>query len=265
MEEDFNCELCNTRAITIAYKGQLVFERYADGITPTTRLLGWSCTKSVTNAFVGLLVGEGRLDVNQRMPVTEWNLEAGDPRAPVTLKQMLHMASGQLWREAPGDVRCLFLGGEGDCAGWYADQPQEVPPGTQYEYSTGCSTLIMRTVLQQRGDPQWTNHEWARQKLFKHINMTTALIEAQANGYLLGGSNAYMVARDWLRYGFLYVRNGTWVDGTQILPEGWVAETGTPSPTNSGYGYHFAVRNSNGVPYISMNGFRYARMRARQR
>ena len=124
VDTDFACERCNTRAITIAYKGQLMFERYRTetGINAATRLLGWSATKSVTNAFVGVLVGEGRLRTDQRMPVPEWNLEAGDPRAEVTVEDMLHMASGQLWREASGDVRCLFITAEGDCAGYYANQ-----------------------------------------------------------------------------------------------------------------------------------------------
>ena len=116
IEADFACERCNTRAVTIAYKGQLMYERYAPGITASTRLLGWSATKSVTSAFVGVLVGEGRLSASQRAPVPEWNLEAGDPRAAVTVEDMLHMASGQLWREASGDVRCLFITAEGYCA-----------------------------------------------------------------------------------------------------------------------------------------------------
>ena len=118
VEADFACATCNTRAVTISYKGQLMYERYRTetGVDVTTRLLGWSATKTVTNAFVGVLVNEGRLDANARMPVAEWNLEAGDPRAAVTVEDMLHMASGQLWREASGDVRCLFITAEGDCA-----------------------------------------------------------------------------------------------------------------------------------------------------
>ena len=118
VDADFACEACNTRAVVISYKGQLMFERYRTetGVNVNTRLLGWSATKSVTNTFVGLLVGEGRLDVNQRMPVPEWNLEANDPRAAVTVQNMLHMASGQEWFEPSGDLRCLFIEAEGNCA-----------------------------------------------------------------------------------------------------------------------------------------------------
>jgi len=124
VEADFACERCNTRAVTISWRGQLLFESYRTetGVSKDTRLLGWSSTKSVTSAFVGLLVNDGLVDVNDRVPVPEWNVEPDDPRAAVTWKNMLQMASGQLWREASGDVRCLFIAAEGNCAGYYANQ-----------------------------------------------------------------------------------------------------------------------------------------------
>jgi CubicO group peptidase (beta-lactamase class C family) len=114
----------------------------------------------------------------------------------------------------------------------------------------------MRTVLQQRGEPELTNFEWLRQKLFKRLSMNSALVEAQANTYMLGGSNGYMTARDWNRLGLLFVRDGVWVDNTRYFSPTWVTETKTPSPTNGGYGYHCGIGNSRGVPLFSMNGFR---------
>jgi len=257
VEADFACTRCNTRAVTIAYKGELVYERYADNVNVNTRLLGWSATKSVTNSLLSQIVFDGLIGLEDKMPVAEWQVSPDDPRAAVTVTNMLHMSSGQLWREASGDVRCLFITAQGDCAGYYADQPQEVPPNTQYEYSTGCSTLLLRTVLQQRGDLQWNNFEWPRQRLFKRLSMHSALIEAQTNGYLLGGSNGYMVARDWLRLGLLYARDGIWVDGTRVLPAGWVDFTKAAAPTHGGYGAHFWLGASQGTPYFCMSGFRY--------
>ena len=117
IEADFATESFNTRAVVVVHRGRVVAERYADGITPETRLLGWSMTKSITGAFIGILTGEGRLNLSDPAPVTEWNTTPGDPRATITLNNMMQMASGILWREAPGDVRCIFTAGEGDCAG----------------------------------------------------------------------------------------------------------------------------------------------------
>ena len=90
-------------------------------------------------------------------------------------------------------------------------------------------------MLQQRGEPELTNFEWPRQKLFKPLSMTSALVEAQSNQYLLGGSNAYMTSRDWTRLGQLYINDGVWVDGTRFFPEGWVDYSFTVSPTSGSY------------------------------
>ena len=256
VEDTFACEGCNTRAVVVVHRGKVVLERYKDGVTPQTRLLGWSASKSVTNAFVGLLVGEGRLNLSAPAPVPEWRADPDDPRGAITLDQMMHMEAGLLWRELPGDVACLFTQGNGDCAGWYANQPVEDPPGSRFEYSSGLTYLIMRTVLQQRGDPQWTNFEWARQRLFRRLAMHSALIEPEANGYLAGGSLAYMTARDWSRFGLLYLRDGVWVDGTRILPEGWVEYTSTPTAiSGNAYGAQFWYL-SVPVPNFRADGFR---------
>jgi len=262
IDADFRCLRCNTRAVTIAYRGELVYARYKSGVTKDTRLIGWSATKSVTSTFVGVLAGEGRLTPEQRAPVPEWTAEPDDPRAEVTIENLLNMASGQMWREQPGDIACLFTEADGDCAGWYANLPQEVPPGTRFEYSTGDTTLLMRTVLQQRGDPEWTHFEWPRQKLFKRLSMTSALIEAQSNGYLLGGSNGYMTSADWTRLGLLYARDGVWVTGERVLPEGWVEYISTPSASNPSYGGNFWLGEVAGAKFILMAGVRYAARRA---
>ena len=113
----------------------------------------------------------------------------------------------------------------------------------------------MRTLLQQRGEPELTNFEWPRKKLFQRLSMNTAIIEAQANTYLLGGSNAYMCARDWLRLGHLYERDGVWVDGVRIFPEGWVAQSSTPTPTNPNYGLHMWMADVP-EPHFYLSGFR---------
>lgn len=54
-----------TRAVVVVYKGRIVAERYAPGFDRDTRMHGWSMTKSITSALIGILVGQGSLEVNQ--------------------------------------------------------------------------------------------------------------------------------------------------------------------------------------------------------
>jgi CubicO group peptidase (beta-lactamase class C family) len=82
-----------TKAVVALHRGLVVGERYAPGVTPATPLLGFSMTKSMTNALLGILVRKGMLDMKKPAPVAEWSTP-GDPRQPITPDQMLRMVSG---------------------------------------------------------------------------------------------------------------------------------------------------------------------------
>jgi CubicO group peptidase (beta-lactamase class C family) len=85
--------LRRTRAVVVVRGGRIVAERYAEGFGPQTSLLGWSMTKSVTNALCGILVREGKLDLSAPAPVPEWN-RAGDARRAITIDLLLRQSSG---------------------------------------------------------------------------------------------------------------------------------------------------------------------------
>jgi len=61
-----------TRAIIIVFDGRIVAERYAQGFDKDMPLLGWSMSKSVTNALVGIQVKKRQLDLQAPAPVAEW-------------------------------------------------------------------------------------------------------------------------------------------------------------------------------------------------
>ena len=96
-QAQFDDELANPRAIVVVYKGTLAFERYDEGITKDTRLLGWSSTKSLTQSLIGVLVGDGRLSIHDRAPVPWWHEDENDPRQSITIDMMLRMSSGTRW------------------------------------------------------------------------------------------------------------------------------------------------------------------------
>src|SRR5579871_1712428 len=82
-----------TKAVVVLHRGRFVGERYAAGVTPATPLIGWSMTKSVTNALLGILVGNGKLDMYEPAPIAEWS-RLGAPRKAITSDQLLRMVSG---------------------------------------------------------------------------------------------------------------------------------------------------------------------------
>jgi hypothetical protein len=74
------------------------------------------------------------------------------------------------------------------------------------------------------------------EQLFYKIGMYSAILEPDAGGTFVGSSYCYATARDWARFGLLYLQDGVW-NGQRILPKGWVDFTRRgDSATGNSYG-----------------------------
>jgi hypothetical protein len=120
----------NTKAIAVIWRGTLIAERYDDGVDRSTPLISWSMAKSVTNAQLALLYGQEELDLFGPFDVPEWQGE-DDPRAEITLDQMLRMSSGLHFDEtyAAGSEVTRMLSHEADAGAFAANMPLEHEPG----------------------------------------------------------------------------------------------------------------------------------------
>lgn len=233
-------ELIGTRAVVIVYRGTLIAEKYATGFTRDTPLLGWSMTKSVTNALVGILVRRGELDIHAPASVTEWS-DPDDPRSEITLDQLLCMSSGLEWKEETYTTDVIaMLYREGDTAAFAASKPLAHAPGSRWCYSSGTSNIISGIIRRAVGGTDADYFSFPRRELFDKLGMRSAVLEPDASGTFIGSSYCYATALDWARFGLLYLRDGLW-EGERILPEGWVAYSITPTPgaPRGGYGAHF--------------------------
>ena len=246
-----------TRAVIVMHEGEIVAERYADGFDADTRQVGWSLSKAVTAALVGMLVSDGRLALDDPAPVERW-ARSGDPRGEITLRHLLQMRSGLRHQEqaepvyTSAEVRMMFLDGRGDMAAWAEAQPLEHDPGTTFAYSTPTTVIlsdIATDVIAPDGDPdtrQAAMAEYIDSRLAGPLGMTTLVGEYDASGTLLGGSNFWASPRDWARFGE-FLRNGGSVGGTQVLPRGWVDFMRTPSPASPDYGGQIWLNRPSGV------------------
>jgi CubicO group peptidase (beta-lactamase class C family) len=232
----------NTKAVVVIHKGQLVAEKYAQGIGPDTPLGGWSMTKSVTNLLLGLLVRDGRLSLSQTAPVPAWTSEIGDPRSAITIDQLLRMSSGLAFDEDYAwysDVTRM-LSVEADAAGFAASKPLIKEPGTYWAYSSGTSNILQGVIRDTVGGYMQDYYDFTQDRLFLPLGIHTATLETDNNGTFIGSSYMYASARDWARLGQFCLQDGQW-QGQRLLPEGWMAYSTTPTPTNpkNNYGAHF--------------------------
>lgn len=231
-----------TRAVLVIQHGRILAERYAPGFDAQTRFPGWSMSKSVLNALIATLVGEGRLSLDAPAVVPEWSA-TGDPRRAITLRQLLQMSSGLAFDEDYDDPRSdviRMLYGTRDMAGYAADKPLVARPGSCFSYSTGTSAILSRLLATAAPEP-WPRY--AQRALFAPLGMTSAVIEPDSAGTPGLSSYVWASARDWARLGLLYLNDGVW-QGRRLLPEGWVAFSRRPAPADPRreYGAHFWVR-----------------------
>jgi CubicO group peptidase (beta-lactamase class C family) len=231
--------LIRTRAVVVVYKGQLAGERYAPGFGRDTRLLGWSMAKSITGALTGILVGDGKLRVEAPAPVPEWN-DPNDPRHAITLADLLQQCSGLKFEEnytkSSDATKMLFE--RADMGGYTASHPLKDTPGRVWYYSSGNSNILSRIIRQTVGEESY--HAFPYERLFYKVGMYHAVLEPDASGTFVGSSYMYATARDWARFGLLYLGDGVY-NGERLLPEGWVKSTTTPAPAarRGQYGYQF--------------------------
>ncbi len=221
-----------TRAVVVVYDDKLIAERYAVGISRDTKLLGWSMSKSVNAAHVGVLVGEDKLDLYAPAPISQWH-GAGDPRAEITLDQLMRMSSGLEFSEVYGPLSDAteMLFEIRDSAALAIDKPLVGPPDTIWNYSSGTSNILSKIVRDTVEATGGADAYWAfpRTGLFDRIGMTHTVCEHDPSGTLVGSSFCYATARDWARFGLLHLHDGVW-QGERVLPVGWVDYIRTPTP-----------------------------------
>jgi CubicO group peptidase (beta-lactamase class C family) len=215
-----------THAVVVLYDGKIIAEKYADGFDKNSPMMGWSMTKSVTNALIGILVKAGKLKVDEPAPVPEWQ---DDIRKQITVNNLLQATTGLEWDESyfnpSADFHSMFIKRD-DKAGYAANQKRQKDPGTFFQYSSGSTNILSRIIRHTVGDSAY--YKFPYENLFYKIGMNHALMEPDASGTFVASSYCYASARDWARLGLLYLNDGI-SNGERILPEGWVKYSTTPS------------------------------------
>ncbi len=247
-------------ALLVVQGGRLVVERYHQDSGPDEPLISWSMAKSFTHALLGILVRQGRIDaVLGPTRLATWSA-ADDQRAAITVAQLLEMRSGLAWVEeyeedADGrltDVLEMLFGvGADDVAAFAADQPPAHRPGEHYYYSSGTTNILCRLVTATVADPaapvaeqEAAVRRFMTDELFAPLGMSSADPRFDPSATFIGSSFLYATARDFARFGLLYLRDGVW-DGRRILPQGWVDDARRPRSLEpdslNWYGRHWWV------------------------
>ncbi len=194
-----------TKAVVIVHDGKVIAERYATGIGVDTPLIGFSMTKSVINALLGIMTQQGLTSPSLPAPVAEWRT-ASDPRREIEMEHLMRMTSGLALDETnsgfdPSSQMYLY----GDMAGFAVNMShaQRIE-----QFAPGKGQRLLGAADSVADDP--------RQNL-RHVTL-----EFDARGTLQGSANMLASARDWAKLGLLYLDDGV-VGDKRILHEDWVS------------------------------------------
>ncbi len=230
-EEKDPQHIIRSRAIVVLYNGKLIAEKYAPNITHQTPLLGWSMTKSVTNAMMGMLVKDGKIDIKKPAPIDEWK---SDERQKITVDHLLRMSSGLDFEEnyaSPSDATQMLFRKKG--AGAFALRSKvATEPDKVWSYSSG-TTNVLQEIMRRQFSSHADYLAFPHLRLFHKIGMKSAVLEPDASGTYVGSSFMYATGRDWAKFGQLYLQDGVW-NGERLLPEGWVKYSSTETPHSDG-------------------------------
>jgi CubicO group peptidase (beta-lactamase class C family) len=94
-------------------------------------------------------------------------------------------------------------------------------PGTRWNYTNGNTILLARMIRDQAGGDAASVLRFAHSERFDKLGMKHVTLEFDGAGTPIGSSYMWVAARDWARFGQLYLDDGV-VGRERILPENWV-------------------------------------------
>jgi CubicO group peptidase (beta-lactamase class C family) len=225
------------RAVLIVHDGALVYERYHPLDDPAVATPSYSVAKSVTATLTGMLVDDGRLDPAAPAPVEEWQ-SPGDPRAAITLDDLLRMSSGLEWEEEYVEGSLPFqMFSAPHAADVAIAQELVAEPGTEWNYSTGTSAIVADILADELGGPDALD-AFIDERLITPLGLGSCEVREDATGTYLGGLGFDCTPRDYAKFGLLHARGGLW-EGGRLLSEAWIDSTREPTADNEQYGAHW--------------------------
>jgi CubicO group peptidase (beta-lactamase class C family) len=239
-------ELPRLHSLLVSWRGDLVLERYYNGITATRQANVKSAAKSVISALVGIAIDRDLIP-GADTPIATYFPQLskdGDARKrAITIEDLLTMRSG-LESTSNRNYGAWVLS-----RNWvqYALARRLVSaPGTLMDYSTGNTHLLSAILTQVSGTNTW---QFANEAVARPLGFTLARWPRDPQGIYFGGNDMLLTPRQMIAFGELYLNEGR-VGDRQIVPEAWIERSWIPRGRSSFsrqmYGYGWWMRDLGG-------------------
>ena len=219
--------------------GYIVYERYERGNDENSRWTSYSVAKSVVSMLIGAAVKDGYIETVDEK-VTEYlpRLD-GSPYEQTSIVNLLQMASGVQWNEDYSDPESDIASAPWNTIKLYeylSTKTRLAKPGESFNYNTAETNLAGTLLRSAIGN---NLAEYLSAKIWRPFGMESdaSWNLTEKNGGEFGGCCINATLRDYGRIGLFALADGQLADGTQVLPEGWMRESTSPSRGYENYGY----------------------------
>ncbi len=234
-----------TRGVIVIKDGYIVGETYFSGLNADSKHDSYSVAKSFTSSLVGIALDKGLITsidnkIYEYFP--QWQtMLTPDINKRISIKHLLTMTSGIEWSESGisnNDV--LNMATTTDHVNYVLNKPVEFEPGTEWEYSSGSAMLLSGLLESVSGK---SAYDFAFENLLQPIGMEDMIWFNDDAGHTITAWGIQATARDYAKFGHLYLNEGTW-DEQQIISKEWINESTAFSGTGvERYGYQWRLLN----------------------
>lgn len=225
------------KAFVVIRNDTILYERYFDGYTDSTRSSSFSVAKAVTSILLGIALDRGEIR-SLDDPITTYIPELARKPAfqGVTVRHLLEMKSGfaytatngHLWHDLTSSDARYFYTTDRHAA--LADQHRQDEPGTRWIYKDSDAQLLGwvltnstgRSVAKQLEERVWRN-------IGAEFGASWNLDHRGSDGSENTAAGFNATARDFARLARLYLHHGE-SNGTQVVPAAWVDASTTLAP-----------------------------------
>ena len=229
-------------SLLVVKDGKLIFERYGAGASRDSNYELYSVTKSVTSMVAGMLIGEGKvsLDDSVATKLAAWRpdlrAELADKRN-IELKHVLSMSSGLHYDFKPKDDPIYYAAP--DRLKLAAETNPKAEPGSAFEYTDINPILAAAMLSAAAHEPV---EKYAQAHLFGPLGMKHAVwARADRSGLVSAGWGLRLRAVDMAKIGMLVLDHGRW-QGRQIVPRTWITQMTSPGVAPY-FGYYWWINN----------------------
>jgi CubicO group peptidase (beta-lactamase class C family) len=224
-------EQAGSNCLLVTRHGRVAAEWYWNGTDATTSQEVFSVTKSHTSTLVGIAQAEGDLDIDDKASeyIDAW---VGTESEDVTIANLVSNDSGREWSLA---IDYGQLPGQADLDTFATGLGQDHAPGESWAYNNAAIQTLDVVLREATGQD---THAFAAENLYEPIGMDHSEMTTDTTGNTRTFMGLSTTCEDLARFGYLFLHDGDW-DGTQVVPEDWVAAAvGQPSQDmNSAYGF----------------------------